>query len=143
VKRALTIVLLGCCPAAAGPPTAPPNPDLPGAAATADTAIEVIQPPPPAPLPPPAEPPPPVPAAGRPDGASCTTADQCSGGVCEGEGCGPDEGRCASTQRMCTRDFVKYCGCDGTEFGGSGSCPGKRFSKRGPCQITPGVMPTP
>lgn len=69
------------------------------------------------------------------DGGNCLRADECQSGVCEGQGCGDDApGLCVSTKRMCTRDFRQYCGCDGATFGGSGSCPGKRFSKPGPCQ---------
>jgi hypothetical protein len=140
----IALGLHACCPAAATAPQAPPNPDLPGATATAETAAEVLtaEPaPPPVPVeaPPPVEPPPPA-SAGRADGAACTTAADCAGGVCEGEGCGPDEGRCASKQRMCTRDFQTYCGCDGKEFHGSGSCPGGRFKKRGLCGAP--ILPT-
>jgi hypothetical protein len=138
----VALALHGCCPAAATAPVASPNPDLPGATATADTAAEVltaepppVEPPPPVPIeaPLPVEPPPPPSSAGRADGAACSTAADCAGGVCEGEGCGPEEGRCASKQRMCTRDLQTYCGCDGKEFRGSGSCPNGRFKKRGLC----------
>ncbi|HET6583401.1 MAG TPA: hypothetical protein VFG69_08135, partial [Nannocystaceae bacterium] len=44
----------------------------------------------------------------------CNSSADCDGGVCEGEGCGDMEGRCApATGRMCTRDLRTYCGCDG------------------------------
>lgn len=33
----------------------------------------------------------------------------------------------------CTRDLATYCGCDGTTFQGSGSCPTKPWKKRGAC----------
>lgn len=76
----------------------------------------------------------PAPATGRADGEACTSAEQCEGGVCEGEGCGDDQpGVCTSNKRACTRDYRAYCGCDGTTFHGSGSCPGQRFSHRGEC----------
>jgi hypothetical protein len=71
--------------------------------------------------------------ADRPDGAPCTVADECAGGVCEGQGCGPDQGVCASRRRMCTKDRRSYCGCDGQTFYGSGSCPGQRFEHVGAC----------
>jgi hypothetical protein len=65
---------------------------------------------------------------------ACNTDADCPDGVCEGEGCGDMEGRCApKTGRMCTRDLRTYCGCDGQTFQSSGSCPGKRFASRGDC----------
>jgi hypothetical protein len=69
----------------------------------------------------------------RPDGASCDKPDECSSGVCEGEGCGPGQGVCAPKERMCTRDLRPYCGCDGKTFQSSGSCPGGRYSKKAAC----------
>ncbi|EDM81274.1 hypothetical protein PPSIR1_40360 [Plesiocystis pacifica SIR-1] len=72
-----------------------------------------------------------------PKGASCSTHADCGeGGICEGVGCGEGEGRCVEDPagRMCTRDLVAYCGCDGKEFKTSGSCPGDRFEYRGPCE---------
>lgn len=67
-------------------------------------------------------------------GESCLAADECESGVCEGEGCGDDQpGTCADAERMCTRDLQQYCGCDGETFGASGSCPGARYSAKGPC----------
>ncbi|MCH9687056.1 MAG: hypothetical protein K0V04_36815, partial [Deltaproteobacteria bacterium] len=42
-------------------------------------------------------------------------------------------GQCASNERACTRDYATYCGCDGQEFHGSGSCPGQRYAHRGEC----------
>ncbi len=69
----------------------------------------------------------------RADGEPCSTAADCASGICEGEGCGPDEGVCAPKGRACTRDLRRYCGCDGVTFRGSGSCPNKRFAHRGEC----------
>ena len=57
--------------------------------------------------------------------------------VCEGEGCGENQGICMPKDRMCTRDLVTYCGCDGATFQGSGSCPGQRFASRGACEPPP------
>jgi len=79
--------------------------------------------------------------APAPAGGACTTNADCDRGVCEGEGCGEMTGKCAPTERMCTRDLQTYCGCDGIEFSGSGSCPGARFSKRGRCEA--GATPKP
>jgi len=64
---------------------------------------------------------------------ACNSDADCGDGVCEGEGCGDMQGRCAPKQRMCTRDLQAYCGCDGQTFRSSGSCPGKRFAHRGEC----------
>lgn len=73
-------------------------------------------------------------ATDRPDGASCLAASECASGICEGEGCGDDQpGTCQPSSRMCTRDLRQYCGCDGETFGASGSCPGRRFATRAPC----------
>lgn len=75
-----------------------------------------------------------VPGPTLPVGALCDSAADCAAGeVCEGQGCGPKGGRCMSAQRMCTRDLQTYCGCDGNEFGGSGTCPGDRYAYRGAC----------
>ncbi|MCA9711788.1 MAG: hypothetical protein KDK70_38485, partial [Myxococcales bacterium] len=79
-------------------------------------------------------------------GATPSTADgcrsdaDCDGGVCEGQGCGEDQlGTCMPQDRMCTRDSVVYCGCDGTTFRASGSCPGRRYAARGECTTAPPV----
>ena len=70
-----------------------------------------------------------------PTGALCDTSAECGEGqICEGVGCDPGEGRCVSSERMCTRDLAEYCGCDGATFSGSGSCPGARFAYRGACE---------
>lgn len=70
----------------------------------------------------------------RPDGAACLAADECASGICEGQGCTETRpGTCAPKQRACTRDLRQYCGCDGTTFGASGNCPGRRFASRTPC----------
>lgn len=70
--------------------------------------------------------------SGKADGEACAKPDDCKSGVCEGEGCdtGP---RCVAQNRMCTRDLVTYCGCDGKTFHASGSCAGRPFAKRGAC----------
>lgn len=73
-------------------------------------------------------------SAARPAGSACDTGDECTSGVCEGQGCGAKQGVCAAEDRRCTRDRASYCGCDGTTFQASGSCPGKRYSKRGACE---------
>lgn len=74
-------------------------------------------------------------------GAACDTAEDCASGTCEGEGCGAMRGQCAAADRRCTMDLRKYCGCDGKTFNGSGSCPRRRFAKKGPCDGDPGPGP--
>ena len=72
-------------------------------------------------------------ANGKANGDACTKPDDCKSGVCEGEGCttGP---RCVDANRMCTRDLVFYCGCDGSRFSGSGSCAGRPYKNKGACK---------
>jgi hypothetical protein len=67
-------------------------------------------------------------------GGGCSTDADCSAEeLCEGEGCDGATGTCVAKSRMCTRDAQLYCGCDGTEFRASGSCPGRRYRSRGAC----------
>jgi hypothetical protein len=66
-------------------------------------------------------------------GANCAAAADCASGICEGEGCGEVLGRCVPRERPCTSDLRPYCGCDGQTFRSSGSCPGRRFVRRGAC----------
>ena len=69
-----------------------------------------------------------------PTGAACEVDADCGKGqVCEGVGCGVEEGRCAPNERVCTRDLARYCGCDGETFTASGTCPGARYAHRGAC----------
>ncbi|HVK89488.1 MAG TPA: hypothetical protein VM513_35440 [Kofleriaceae bacterium] len=70
-----------------------------------------------------------------PDGGSCLAGGECASGVCEGEGCDASTpGTCVPASRMCTKDLRPYCGCDGVTFRTSGTCPGRRFSKRAACE---------
>jgi hypothetical protein len=100
-------------------------------------------PPAPAPQPgftPPDEPPPrpgsgsSATAGGGATGAACTAGADCASGICEGEGCGAGQGKCAAAKRACTYDLQTYCGCDGNTFDASGTCPERRYSHRGACQ---------
>ena len=75
----------------------------------------------------------PSPDVALPPGGCFSEAD-CGGNPCEGLGCGADEpGQCTEPGRMCTRDSVPYCGCDGETFRGSGTCPGRRYAHEGAC----------
>lgn len=121
----LALALLMACPPppqSGPPPSGPPTGQVPGDGTGYET-------PPPPPDGTGTDPTPTLAADGEP----CTQHADCEGGVCEGEGCGAGQGMCASKDRMCTRDYVTYCGCDGNEFGGSGSCPGDRYAHKGPC----------
>lgn len=80
-------------------------------------------------------------AKGAKDGDACDKADDCASGVCEGEGCGPKQGKCAPKDRQCTMDLRPYCGCDGKSFQSGGNCPKKRYSKKGACDGDP-IGPT-
>ncbi|MFO7561517.1 MAG: hypothetical protein R6X02_02640 [Enhygromyxa sp.] len=75
-----------------------------------------------------------LPGPELPSGPLCDSDVDCGEGmVCEGVGCEPGQGRCVSTDRICTRDLAQYCGCDGQLFQSSGTCPGRRYAYRGPC----------
>ena len=75
----------------------------------------------------------PVAAGDRAEGSKCSQGSECQSGVCEGKGCGPDEGRCVAKNPPCTYDLVTYCGCDGKPFQASGSCPKRTYKHRGAC----------
>ena len=77
---------------------------------------------------------PPASTGARVDGSPCTTGAECSSGMCEGEGCGTDEGRCMPKERACTKDLKAFCGCDGKTFRGSGTCPKRTWRTKGACQ---------
>ena len=67
-------------------------------------------------------------------GDACFTGSDCQSGTCEGEGCSDDQpGVCTPPSRSCTDDDVPFCGCDGTTFTASGSCPAARFRHEGEC----------
>jgi hypothetical protein len=105
----------------------------PSGPAPTPTASEPAPAPAPTPAPTASDPPPVPPPAKAADGAACDRPEDCQSGVCEGEGCGAGQGRCAAANRACTRDLVPYCGCDGLTFRTSSGCPGKRFARRGEC----------
>ncbi|MCB9715816.1 MAG: hypothetical protein H6712_18255 [Myxococcales bacterium] len=79
---------------------------------------------------------------GSPPAGGCLSDADCGDGrVCEGLGCTDDQpGTCAPSERMCTRDSQAYCGCDGQTFRASGSCPGRRYAAKAPCE---GASPSP
>ena len=128
----VTAFLIGCssAPPASGSRPADPNEAPP---TTRDPGASEDR----SPLPP--TPPPEQGATGaggglKADGASCLASEECTSGICEGEGCGDTKpGTCAPANRACTRDLRPYCGCDGVTFRTSGSCPGRRFAYKGEC----------
>jgi hypothetical protein len=64
---------------------------------------------------------------------TCASSAECGQGeVCHGpEGC--DVPWTCQPARPCTKDLVVYCGCDGLEHRGSGSCPPAPYKNKGPC----------
>ncbi len=74
-----------------------------------------------------------------PQPTSCLQSSDCGDGmICEGQGCDDDQpGVCVASARACTRDLKPYCGCDGTTFLSSGSCPGQRYQAAMPCPGDP------
>jgi hypothetical protein len=66
-------------------------------------------------------------------GASCTSSVDCAKGeMCAGEA-GCDKTWTCQPSRPCTKDLQPYCGCDGKTFESSGSCPAKKYWKKGGC----------
>lgn len=59
--------------------------------------------------------------------SDCGAGEMCSGA----EGC--DAPWTCVPSRPCTRDLVVYCGCDGQEHRGSGSCPPAPYKHKGEC----------
>jgi hypothetical protein len=121
IAIAASLLFIVSCPAPPPPPEGPPPPPPLQGTVDAGAPPAVVD----------AAPPPPVGAA---DGAKCNAAADCQSGICEGEGCGPMGGVCASKQRACTMDYRPYCGCDGVTFHGSGGCPNRRYAYRGECK---------
>jgi hypothetical protein len=125
--RLLLLAVLAACSAGPQQPTRPPDPINTPPATTDPGAPQDVEP-----LQPSTQPP--VEQGKRADGASCLVGDECTSGVCEGQGCGDNTpGKCAPKARGCTRDLRTYCGCDGKTFQASGSCPGRRFSAKETC----------
>ena len=112
-------------------PPMPPMPDKPQAMTEDPFATAPEASPEPAPV---ATPTPPTAAGTVEEGQACTEGAECKSGICEGEGCGTNTGKCVSKTRACTKDIQQYCGCDGQPFSSSGSCPGKRYKNRGACK---------
>lgn len=73
---------------------------------------------------------------GASNGAACTASTECASGLCEGQGCGPGEGKCVPRDRSCTFDIQAYCGCDGATFDASGTCAERRYQHRGACKTS-------
>lgn len=68
------------------------------------------------------------------DGDTCVSSIECQSGICEGKGCDGSGAVCVTAERMCTKDLVPYCGCDGQTFETSGSCAGRPYAHKGPCK---------
>ena len=129
VRLLLPLLLaLAACPAGPARETRPPDPVNTPPTTTDPGSPQDVDPTPPSTQPP-------VEQAKKTDGASCLAGDECSSGICEGQGCGEaTPGKCMPRGRGCTRDLRTYCGCDGKTFRSSGSCPGRRYSATNSCE---------
>lgn len=68
-----------------------------------------------------------------PGPGECTADHPCqNGGYCTGDDCG-SVWKCTEPT-ICTQDIAEYCGCDGSTFTDSGSCPTRPFSHTGACK---------
>ena len=65
-----------------------------------------------------------------PGAIECSADSPCEG-ACTGRSCSATW-FCVS-DLPCTDDLVTYCGCDGTTFSGSSTCPPRPFASMGPC----------
>ena len=127
MTRTIVLLALVACSSPQHSETRPPDPVQTPPTTTDPGAVQDTDPLPPA-TPPPAE-------SKKADGAACFLGDECSSGICEGQGCGETTpGKCMPRARGCTRDLRTYCGCDGKTFQASGSCPGQRYSMREKCE---------
>jgi hypothetical protein len=82
------------------------------------------------------------PASGAPaSGKPCKANAECAAGeICDfAPGC-DTPGMC-NAQHPCTRDLVTFCGCNGTNFQGSSTCPDRPFAHRGGCDLGPPPAP--
>ena len=75
----------------------------------------------------------PTPAPVAPPAVACTSTADCPANLeCQGpRGC--DVQWTCGPPRRCTRDLVTYCGCDGQELHGSGTCAPGPYRARGHC----------
>ena len=80
-------------------------------------------------------PPPPTETPGSPSAVpvTCTRDADCGAGeMCHGaQGC--DVPWTCGAPRPCTKDLVFYCGCDGKDHQGSGTCPPAPYAHKGRC----------
>ena len=71
----------------------------------------------------------------RDDGAGCSKGSECKSGICEGQGCEADQGKCAPKERECTGAKQQLCDCAGkTITVEKAACPGVTFKYPGPCK---------
>ena len=70
--------------------------------------------------------------------ADCDRGDEChiTEGCATPSYCGPMLGR------PCTGDVTPYCGCDGSTFFASSTCPTRTYERRGPCGAVDAGSPT-
>ncbi|MBW2453915.1 MAG: hypothetical protein JRI68_05375 [Deltaproteobacteria bacterium] len=71
----------------------------------------------------------------RADGAGCSKGSECQSGICEGQGCEPDKGKCAPKERVCTGAKQQLCDCAGKTIAvDKASCPAVTYKYPGPCK---------
>jgi len=71
----------------------------------------------------------------RADGAACSKGAECQSGICEGQGCEADQGKCAPKERECTGAKQQLCDCSSqTITVEKASCPGVTYKYPGPCK---------
>src|SRR6188768_3027315 len=110
LRTLLLVLFVACSSPSPGRETRPPDPVQTPPQTTDPGSPQDVDP-----LPPSTQPP--AEQAKKADGAACLAGDECSSGVCEGEGCGDaTPGKCMPRARGCTRDLRSYCGCDGKTF---------------------------
>jgi hypothetical protein len=70
---------------------------------------------------------------------ACTSTADCARGMeCLGaEGCAIPWTCQPALGRPCTADYAPFCGCNGSTFYGSSSCPQQPYAHRGPCDEPP------
>ena len=68
--------------------------------------------------------------------AQCSADNLCEG-ACTGRSCSATWFCVADVP--CTDDIATFCGCDGTTFTGSSSCPSRPFASMGPCPSRDGL----
>lgn len=65
-----------------------------------------------------------------------STADCPAGQLCDGPAGCAVPWTCRPRSESCTMDLAPFCGCDGTTFSESSTCPGRPYRHMGPCSMS-------